>query len=876
MLHLDDMTDTARAGRVPEKCAALTCKHAARYQTSHAQLGATVLAVAAFAVLSLGAVPAFAQEKETDTVFVQGSKEYPAHILHGRVALILSQDILDSPERFAAMLDKLGGETVPLLPQNIISVAAPDRDDVPSLRAFAESLVSSEPEVVQDLGVFVTFGESDAAFVLTGSIIVQIGEDDDPSLIYEIAGEFGTKVNGGNPFNSWQFVVSLPPGDQRNPLDVSNAINKHRGVRYALPNFYAPIDRRKAASVIPNDTFFQNQWHLNNTGQAGGTVDADIDADLAWSFGFGSPDIVIAVIDDGFEIDHPDLMDNLWFNTGEKNGSPHVDDDGNGFVDDVNGYDFTGCNGSSPCGGGRVTPYGMFNPHGTAAAGVAVARSDNSEGVSGVCPQCRFMPICSNGPVFAFGLAIDYARRMGADVISLSWGAPLNTPMIGNVVTEVDNAAANGRHGRGSVVVFAMPNAVDDSCDRYDADISSLPNVIAVSRSTNQDRFSPGGFGDCMDVLAPTSGGTLHGVTTDQQWTKGFNTFAPFSGCPSTDPIPPPDSNLNYTFCFQGTSFAAPVVAGIAGLVLSQDKMLNRTEVQKLLQDTADKISNSSGAYSTETGFSTPPGGGPPTHGYGRVNAFEAVRTVASAASGGRGGVDVYLRDNRLDWGNTEQPSNVTFEATRGFIPHWRSVDIKVDAPPYTSTPPTTSADFDDFVDERPLSGTLNRVYVRVHNRGTRPASDVTVKLQWAFAGAGLPALPADFWTAFPSDPADVSIWHPLPAQTIASVPYSGASLSGGPDDAAAVLSFDFDAPEFDESLPNPDHYCLFAVINAPDDGVSDTARNSHVPDFVTPRDNNVTQRNVHLLELRTIGQPRRSADRVEPFRLSDRDASHL
>ena len=221
---------------------------------------------------------------------------------------------------------------------------------------------------------------------------------------------------------------------------------------------------------------------------------------------------------------------------------------------------------------------------------------------------------------------------------------------------------------------------------------------------------------------------------------------------------------------------------------------------------------------------------------------------VASRNVGGRGGVDVYVRDNSLDWGNTEQPSNVTFEQTRGFIPHWQSVDIKVDAPPYLTTPPATSVEFDAFAHENPLSSTLNKVYVRIHNRGPSDASGVRVKLHWAFAGAGLPALPADFWPAFPSNSSDTSTWHPLPMQMVASLAYSGASVAGGVDDRSVVLSFDFNAPAYDSALNNPGHYCLFAIVDTADDPVSTTSTNSQVPDLITPGDNNVTHKNVQLL----------------------------
>ncbi|MFU0507074.1 S8 family serine peptidase [Pseudaminobacter sp. NGMCC 1.201702] len=804
-----------------------------------------ILALAALAALLPGG-PAFAQAETNETVFIQGTERHPARILPGRFALVLSDGIVTDADRYREALDSLKGKPVSKLPRNIIAIEAPDLRDAKSLNASARDMMTSRPEVVVDSGIFVTIGESDLPFVLTDKIVVQIAKGKEPDLIQQVAKEFSAEVVGGNPFDKHQFVVRLLPSNTRHALEVSNAINGYPGISFAHPNFYRPVDVRQTA-VIPNDTFFGSQWHLNNTGQGLGTADADIDADLAWSFGLGSSNIIIAVIDDAFEINHPDLTGGLWTNGGETPANG-MDDDGNGLIDDVNGWDFTACIASVPCGDNNLSP-SFGDKHGTPAAGAALARGNNNLGVSGTCPQCTFLPIAGlNGPVFAQGLAFGYAQAMGAHIISNSWGYPIGTISTANVVTALNNAATAGRGGLGTVVLFAMNNSVVNDCTGPTPDISSLPNVIAVSRATNQDRFSPGGFGDCMDVLGPTHGGTLDAVTTDRQGTNGYNDVSPPITCTSVEPAPPPSANRDYTFCFGGTSFATPVAAGVAGLVLSLDNSLTRQQVQRLLQDTADKISDSAGAYSGETGFSAPASSAAPTHGYGRVNAFEAVRTVAPRMAGGREGADVFLRDNRLDWGNTEQPSNVTFEQMRGFIPHWQSVDIKVDAPPYLATPPATSVNFEAFVHENPVSNTLNRVYVRVHNRGTRSAADVRVKLHWAFAGAGLPALPADFWTVFPSDSTDLSVWHPLPMQTIVSLPYSGASVAGSSGDGSAVLSFDFAAPIYNPTLPHPDHYCLFAVVDAADDPVSTTATGSQVPDFITPRDNNVTHRNVQLL----------------------------
>ena len=383
-------------------------------------------------------------------------------------------------------------------------------------------------------------------------------------------------------------------------------------------------------------------------------------------------------------------------------------------------------------------------------------------------------------------------------------------------------------------------------------DISANANVIAISASSNQDqKVTESAFGNCMELLAPTHRGygggtpftgTLNITTTDRTGTAGYNnTNAPSAPCPAEV------GDNNYTNCFGGTSSATPYTAGIAGLMLSATPGLTRQQVQRSLQDTADKVQDSAGSYSESTGFSAP--GGAATHGFGRVNAFEAVRLVAPTATGGRNNVDIFLRDNRLDWGNTEQLSNVLMEPTRGYIPHYQSVDIKIDAgPTYEASPPTNSAQFDAFVDEDPVSDQVNRVYVRLHNRGATTANNVTIKLQWSFAGTALPALPSDYWTAFPGDSAvPSSPWNTLGTQTITNLLYSGASVAGGAADGSQIVAFDFTGPPIDSSLSAFRHHCLLAVISSPQDPVLVTSMAQFAPDVITPRDNNVTHKNVSV-----------------------------
>jgi hypothetical protein len=441
-----------------------------------------------------------------------------------------------------------------------------------------------------------------------------------------------------------------------------------------------------------------------------------------------------------------------------------------------------------------------------------------------------------------------YLREEGAEISTNSWGIGIGTPCSTNLCTAIEASASSG-----VLTFFAMDNKDNNDCAGDKPDISSLPSVIAVSASSNQDRKVTGSaFGNCMDLLAPTYGGTLNVTTTDRIGTAGYNNANPVPGCPSSEPT---DNNRNYTVCFNGTSAATPSAAGAAALALSADRTLSRLQLQRLLQDTADKIEDSAGAYSTATGFSRPTGGHA-THGWGRVNAFEAVRVVATHSDGGRGGRDIFVRDNRLDWGNTEQPSNTLFEPTRGSIGHWRSVDIKVDAPPYQPAP-NTSAEFDAFTDEDPRSAAVNRVYVRVRNRGPNSDPSVTVKLHWAFAGTALPPLPADFWTAFPADSSDTSKWKPLGVQTVDSLFYSGASAAGCPGrteppcggllDFAQIVQFEFPAPAIDPTAANPRHYCVLAMLDSPNDPISAASKSTLIVDTITPRDNNVTHRNLVL-----------------------------
>ncbi|MBV7336578.1 S8 family serine peptidase [Chloroflexi bacterium TSY] len=713
---------------------------------------------------------------------------------------------------------------------------------------LARDILTQAPELIAQAGLVLPGLDDEngtmPTALATDQFIVQLAENVAEDQLNQLNEANGVRIVMPNPYFEGEYLLTVTEESDVDGLTMANRYHEDDATEFAHANFILPLGLRQ---TTPNDPLFGNQWHLNNTGTAGGTVDADADLPEAWGITQGSNAVVIAIIDDGFDMAHPDLTPN--YHTTRR--------------------DFRGCD--SPidtiaCGDGNPSPRGD-DDHGTSVAGLAAARGNNGIGVSGSCPNCRIMPIRRGRSRWADTLAFDFARMNGAHIISNSWGYRLDNLLDTQSLTAaINRAATNGRNGLGAVIFFAMNNINQDDCAVQD--ISSLASVIAISASSNQDRkVTESAFGNCMELLAPTHRGygpnlngfpagfgvpyvgTLNVVTTDRSGTAGYNNTNPFSTAVGYDPTRCPTENgdTNYTNCFGGTSAATPLSAGIAGLLLNVKSDLTRLQVQRLLQDTADKIEPSVGAYDAVTGFSAP-ASGIATHGFGRINAFEAVRVAAPIASGGRGGVDVFIRDNALDWGNTEQPSNVLLEPTRGSIAHYRSVDIKIDSSVNGYQPaPTTSDQFDDLVDESPRSSELNKVYVRVRNRGPVTAAEVKVKLHWAFAGTGLPALPSDFWSAFPADSSDTSQIHPIGLQTIRNLAYSGSSIAGMPGDAAQIVSFDFNAPAFDPSAPNPQHYCLFAVIDSPQDSVS-AARATFHPDAATPIDNNVTHRNVALV----------------------------
>jgi len=359
--------------------------------------------------------------------------------------------------------------------------------------------------------------------------------------------------------------------------DIQEAIEefeKNENVEYAEPNYIFHT------AIIPIDNNFYEQWGLNNTGQTGGTPDADIDAPEAWEMETGSPDVVIAVIDCGVDWDHPDLAANIWINSGEIAGDG-VDNDNNGYIDDYRGWDFVSVSSSSVYPGEDPGPRDNnpmdFLGHGTNCSGIIGAVSNNTTGIAGVAWNCRIMAVRAGyADTNGYGAlayadvapAIIYAADNGAKIINMSFiGSASQT-----IKNAIDYAYSEGvtliaAAGNSNTVSMQFPAAYDE--------------VIAVSATDhNDDKAYFSNYGSWIDVAAP-------GVNV---YTTAFN---------------------NTYSSYSGTSMAAPYVCGVAGLILSRNPLLTHDQVRQVLRFSADDI----GTIGWDQYF-----------GYGRVNAHVGLQ----------------------------------------------------------------------------------------------------------------------------------------------------------------------------------------------------------------------------------------------------------
>jgi parallel beta-helix repeat protein len=343
-----------------------------------------------------------------------------------------------------------------------------------------------------------------------GEMIVKFKDDTPISISHSSDGTLSTGIKSIDDMNNKYKVISCKKIiDDSNSPALSNifklTLNKNSelfataeeysndsNVEFAHPNyivdFYTTqekIEQDPIPSYIPNDPYFNEQWALDNTGQNGGTPGADIHAPEAWGTTKGSSDVVIAIIDTGVDYNHPDLASNIWSNKNEIPGNG-ADDDHNGYIDDVRGWNFKD---------NTNDPMDYFG-HGTHCAGIAAAVIDNGVGIAGIAGHCKIMPL-EIYTIEDASKAIKYAVDNGADIISMSFGI---SDWFKTNQSTIFDLYLDWAYHKGVVEIASAGN------DNFEimSSPASNKNVIAVTASDNNDNkayFSS--YGYKSEIAAP-------------------------------------------------------------------------------------------------------------------------------------------------------------------------------------------------------------------------------------------------------------------------------------------------------------------------------------------------------------------------------------
>lgn len=445
-----------------------------------------------------------------------------------------------------------------------------------------------DPAVATGSHVYHT-SDDGVPFVPTGEVYIEFKPGTQPEIKERLFDRYSLEIIEARGDHA---LIAKTTPDSPNPVKVAEELQRQGEVAFAEPDLATPA--RLKSFALPGDRLLSDQWHLRNTGvYRGQTIGLKSGADArvvdAWQTAetLGSSQVVLAIIDDGFDLAHPDLS-------------------GVGTV--VHSWDFT-----------RSTDQPTPDPrtqdwHGTACAGVALGRA-NGSGIVGAAPGATLMPIrwgpdLTDRQIEAW---FAYVRDRGAWVLSCSWGAAAaNFPLGRRRELAIADCARNGRGGKGCVIVFAAGNSSHDinAPDAGTVDGFAIhPDVVAVSASNSRDqRSNYSNFGKEIWICAPSNGAGGWGILTAD--VTGSWTYQGVKRPLGYDPS-------DYTYDFGGTSSACPLVAGVCALVLSCNPELTANEVKGILRNTARRI----GDGYDEDGHSV-------HFGYGCVNAQAAVEAA--------------------------------------------------------------------------------------------------------------------------------------------------------------------------------------------------------------------------------------------------------
>ncbi|WP_026632799.1 S8 family serine peptidase [Dyadobacter alkalitolerans] len=453
------------------------------------------------------------------------------------------------------------------------------------------------------------YDESGKLYALSSILYVKLKGSHDIAILEKMAEQSRVEIIGSFQYMPLWYALSCNKQSVGNSLEIANKFHDSGEFSASEPELLGTDDLS-----CTTDPSFGSQWYLKNTGQNSGNSGSDIKACEAWASTKGCSNVIVALVDNGVQKNHPDITNLLPGYNAENATIPQQDQ----------------------------------GEHGTEMAGI-IGAAHNSTGISGIAPNCKILPISLNfnsqGPGYLEKRAdgILWAANAGnAWIISNSWQSPVNTA----ITDAINYAVANGRGGLGCVVVFSSGNK--DGNLEFPA---TLPNVLSVGATKNTDeRWSefgiPNGigsaFGTGLDVVAP--GVNIYTTTRTSTY-------------------------KNVT----ATSPAAAIVSGIAALVLAANPSLTQLQVRQIIESTTDK----SGGYSYTLGSGENTSlSWTPRAGYGRVNAFKAVQKAqgviigpdvfCSTASFSLNGAP----SGSITW-STDSPTNVSINssglATRHF-----------------------------------------------------------------------------------------------------------------------------------------------------------------------------------------------------------------
>lgn len=421
---------------------------------------------------------------------------------------------------------------------------------------------------------------------------VKLKSINDTVDLYKIVNEVNVEIVERNEYMPLWFTLSCANLSNSNALQMANYFYETNLFAASEPDFM-----EKRMQQCANDLLFENQWGLKNVNQNDAIYNYDINYCEASAITNGREDIIVAVFDEGVDLNHPDITNIHHFSFDTENG---------------------------------ISPSEMYGSHGTACAGIIGANTNNNIGIAGIASKSPIMSISNKfeatpGAVSTRSRGILVATNNGASVISNSWKMSTYSDLIKDAI---ETATRRGREGKGCVVVFASGNN-NEPCVSFPSSLSSVISVGAISPCGERKNLSScdgenwgSNYGIQLDVVAP---GVLIS-TTDIHGATGYNVG-------------------DYITNFNGTSAACPFVSGVAALILSVNPNLTQKQVRNIIEQTAQKIR--SDLYNYGTYEIRPNGSWNLEMGYGLVDAYSAVMMARD--------MDLYIRDTESD--NGEEPS---------------------------------------------------------------------------------------------------------------------------------------------------------------------------------------------------------------------------